>query len=259
MRVVTWNVNSLKARLARVEDWITQRDPDVLVMQETKLSDDAFPTETFTALGYESAHHGNGRWNGVAIVSRVGLDQVRAGFHDDVADSIEECRIVSAQCGPIRVFSVYVPNGREVDSEHYLAKINWLGRLADELKQTCDPASNIAVCGDFNIAPEDRDVYDITQFVGQTHVTERERAALGVVLDFGLTDALRVVHPDEVGPFSWWDYRAGAFHKGWGMRIDHEFVSGPLADSIKDAWVDRDARKGKLPSDHAPVIVEYDV
>ena len=259
MRFATWNVNSLRAREARVLDWIAKHDPDVLVMQETKLADAAFPSAAFSELGYESAHHGNGRWNGVAIVSRVGLEDVRAGFSDEDLESVDECRILSALCASVRVYSVYVPNGRVVDSEHYLAKLEWLARLRRELDATSDRGAQVAVMGDFNVAPEDRDVWDITQFVGQTHVSQLERAAFSKVMDFGLTDALRVIHPDELGPFSWWDYRAGAFHKGWGMRIDHLIVSSALAARVKDAWIDRDARKGPTPSDHAPVIVDFDL
>ncbi len=259
MRIATWNVNSLKARQGRVEEWLDLRDPDILVMQETKLADSAFPTMAFSAKGYESVHHGNGRWNGVAILSRVGLSDARAGFIDDVEGSIDECRIVSAQCGPIRVFSVYVPNGRSLDSEHYEFKLHWLARLAHELRETCDPKDNIAICGDFNIAPSDNDVYDITQFAGQTHVSAAERAALAEVLNFGLSDAFRLIHPEGVGPFSWWDYRAGHFHKGFGMRIDHAFVSASVRAAVKDAWIDRDARKGKLPSDHAPVVIDVEL
>lgn len=256
MKIATWNVNSLKARMPRVEEWIIEQQPDVLVMQETKLADAAFPAGAFQLLGYEGVHHGNGRWNGVAILSRVGLSEVRAGFHDEEEGSIDECRVLSAVCGGIRVFSVYVPNGRVVDSEFYVAKLEWLGKLRDELAATCSPEDPIAVLGDFNIAPEDRDVWDVAAFVGQTHVTEPERAALREILAFGLVDSMRLLHPDEQGPFTWWDYRAGAFHKGWGMRIDLALVSTPLSKRLTAAYRDRDARKGKLPSDHAPVVIE---
>jgi exodeoxyribonuclease-3 len=263
MRLATWNVNSLKARLERVEQWIANAEPDVLCLQETKSTDDAFPAAAFGALGYETAHHGNGRWNGVAIVSRVGLAEERAGFHDDEAGSIEECRILSALCGGVRVYSVYVPNGRVVGSEFYVAKLGWLRRLRAELDATADPAADVAVCGDFNVAPEDRDVWDIARFEGMTHVTETERVALREVMAWGLRDAVRELHPDEAGPFSWWDYRGGAFHKGEGMRIDLALLSPGLAGRARAAYVDREARKKgpaaeTQPSDHAPVVVDID-
>ena len=255
MKLVTWNVNSLRARLSRVEEWIAANEPDVVLMQETKCTAANFPAMAFTALGYESAHHGANQWNGVAILSRVGLEEPRLGFSDEQAGSPEECRLISARCGGIHVFSAYVPNGRVVGSEHYVAKLRWLEHLRAELDARLTPTQPIAVCGDFNVAPEDRDVWDITQFAGATHVTPEERAALRHVLDFGLEDALRAYRPDEVGPFSWWDYRAGAFHKGWVMRIDLALVSPPVLARVVDATVDRDARKGKLPSDHAPMVL----
>jgi exodeoxyribonuclease III len=260
MRIATWNVNSLRARLERVQEWTTAHEPDVLCLQETKLADKDFPTDAFTELGYETVHHGNGRWNGVAIASRVGLDGPRAGFIDDVDGSIEECRIVAATCGSVRVFSVYVPNGRTVDSEHYAFKLNWLSQLRHELDATCATTDAVAVLGDFNVAPTDRDVWDITQFEGMTHVTPAERASLGDVIDFGLVDAVRTMHPDEDGPFSWWDYRGGAFHRGFGMRIDLALVTPVLADRLVEAGTDREARRGqgteRQPSDHAPVVID---
>ncbi len=260
MRLVTWNVNSLKARLPRVEAWIGSHAPDVLLLQETKCTDDAFPAEAFAQLGYESAHHGDGRWNGVAIVSRVGLADVRIGFRERSSPISDECRILAANCGGVRFCSVYVPNGRVVDSEFYAAKLEWLANLRHELDTTCLPTEAVAVGGDFNVAPEDRDVWDITQFAGLTHVTRAERDALRAVMDFGLEDVVRRLHPDDAGPFSWWDYRGGAFHKGKGMRIDLVLVSAPLAARVTAAFVDREARKGQgselQPSDHAPVVVD---
>jgi exodeoxyribonuclease III len=260
MRLVTWNVNSLKARLGRVEAWIAANAPDVLCLQETKLADAAFPTGAFAALGYETAHHGSGRWNGVAIVSRVGLDEVRAGFHDAGSPDDEECRLLAATCAGVRVISVYVPNGRVVGSEFYEAKLVFLARLRAELDATCPPGSPVALCGDFNVAPEDRDVWDITKFDGATHVTEPERAAVASVTAWGLRDVVREAVGDGSGPFSWWDYRGGAFHKGEGMRIDLALLSGPLAGKVRGAYVDREERKkgteGTVPSDHAPVVVD---
>jgi exodeoxyribonuclease III len=256
MKLVTWNVNSLRARVERVEQWITANEPDVLLLQETKCSDANFPAELFERLGYEVIHHGNGQWNGVAIASRVGLDEPRGGFFDDDLESIAECRIVSAICAGIRCTSVYVPNGRVVDSEHFIAKLEWLRRLRVELDECCAPTDPIAIGGDYNIAPADWDVWDIEQFQGMTHVTPAERSAFGDVMGFGLTDALRQLHPEGPGPFSWWDYRNGAFHRGWGMRIDHFLVSQPVLDRAVAVEVDREARKGTKPSDHAPVTLE---
>jgi exodeoxyribonuclease-3 len=259
MKLATWNVNSLRARMGWVEEWLRTRSPDVLVMQETKLSDEDFPTKRFLELGYESVHHGNGRWNGVAIASRVGIENEQAGFHNDEGP-VEEARIISADCAEVHIVGVYVPNGRTVPSEHYDAKLVWLDRLSEELVATTSPDRNVVVCGDFNVAPHDDDVWDITQFVGATHVTEPERAAVAKLVAWGLTDAVRVIHPEGPGPFSWWDYRAGAFHKGWGMRIDLALVSAPLAARLVDAEIDREARKvfgENKPSDHAPVILDF--
>ena len=178
MRLATWNVNSLKARLERVTDWLAQTGTDVLCLQETKMADEAFPTDAFAELGYATAHHGNGRWNGVAIVSRVGLEQPRPGFSGELAGEVEQCRILAARCGGVDVVSVYVPNGRAVDSEHYVAKLAWLERLREDLAPLCAAGGDVGVCGDFNIAPDDRDVFDPARFVGATHVTPAERAAL---------------------------------------------------------------------------------
>jgi exodeoxyribonuclease-3 len=256
MKIATWNVNSLKARLPRVEGWIEQHQPDVLVMQETKCADAAFPAAAFEVLGYESTHHGNGRWNGVAIVSKVGLEDPRGGFTGEDAAALEECRIVQATCGGVKVMSVYVPNGRTVDSEFYVQKLDWLGQLRRELDLTCQPDDQIAILGDFNVAPEDRDVWDITQFDGMTHVTPAERAAVEEVKGFGLVDAMRSTYPDGPGPFTWWDYRGGSFHRGWGMRIDLALISQSVLSRLTSAYCDRDARKGSQPSDHAPVVIE---
>jgi exodeoxyribonuclease-3 len=263
MRIATWNVNSLKARLGKLEEWLSYAAPDVVCLQETKMSDAAFPTMAFAALGYESAHHGNGRWNGVAILSRVGIEQARAGFSGELPEAIEECRILTASCAGVRVASVYVPNGRAVGSEQYDLKLAWLGRLRDDLATTTTADEAVVVCGDFNVAPEDRDVWDISQFLGATHVSGPERAALRELEAWGLVDAFRAVYPDADGLYSWWDYRAGDFHKGHGMRIDLVFVSRALAGRVRYALVDREARKGMgsdtPPSDHAPLFVDIDI
>jgi exodeoxyribonuclease III len=278
MRIATWNVNSLKARMERVEEWLAQRTPDVLLMQETKLSDEAAPELPFRMVGYELLHHGEGRWNGVAIASRVGIAEVVTNFGDgpvrrspapeagtaSIAEALEaeaseasadEARMVSAVCGGIRVVSIYAPNGRAVDTPFYRAKLAWFERLARWLRETCDPAQPLVIGGDFNVAPEDMDVYDMAFFAGATHVSGPERAVVAALREWGLVDAYRLHHP-EPGKFSWWDYRAGNFHKGLGMRIDHLYVTRSVADRCTAAEIDRDARKGKLPSDHAPVYID---
>lgn len=255
MRIATWNVNSLNARLPRVEEWLAYAQPDVLCMQETKLADSAFPALAFEVLGYETAHHGEGRWNGVAIASRVGIDDVVPGFEDgDGADP--EARLVWATCGGIRIASAYVPNGRALDHDHYRYKLDWLARLRRSLDQH-DPSDPMVVAGDFNIAPTDDDVWDPAQFVGSTHTSEPEREALGALLEWGLVDTFRTRHP-EPGLFSWWDYRAGNFHKRRGMRIDLLLATQPVADRVAFALIDRQARKGSQPSDHAPVLIDVD-
>ncbi len=257
MRLATWNVNSLKVRLERVEAWLAECQPDVVCLQETKLADTAFPTMAFSGLGYESAHHGEGRWNGVAILSRVGLADVVDGFGDGGAPD-PEARLIVVTCGGVRVMSAYVPNGRALDDDHYPYKLRWLGRLVDHLRATADPSRPVAVCGDLNIAPADQDVWDAAALVDATHVSAPERAALQDLLDWGLADVFRDQYPDVERLFSWWDYRAGNFHKGIGMRIDLVLGSTSVADHVRWALIDRNARKGQQPSDHAPLVVEME-
>ncbi len=257
MRVVTWNVNSLRVRMERIEAWLAEVQPDVVCMQETKLADDGFPGLTFEALGYQTAHHGQGQWNGVAILSRVGLDDVVTNFAAGIEPD-PDARIITATCGGVRVSSCYVPNGRALDDDHYQYKLSWLDRLLAHLSADTAPDADVIVTGDFNIAPEDRDVYDPRKFVGATHVSQPERDRLQSLLDWGLTDLFRLHHPDAANLYSWWDYRAGDFHQGRGLRID--LVLGSASMAARSTWsiVDRNARKGDKPSDHAPVIVDFD-
>jgi exodeoxyribonuclease-3 len=255
VRVATWNVNSLKARLPRVEEWLAQARPDVLCLQETKLADDAFPAMTFAGLGYDAVHHGEGRWNGVAILSRVGVEDVVDGFGDG-GEADGEARLLTATCGGVRVSTVYVPNGRMVGHDHWHYKLGWLARLRSHLAAVADPEQDVVVCGDFNVAPDDRDVWDATACHGGTHVSPEERGALADVEAWGLVDVLRSCYEDD-GLFSWWDYQAGAFHKHWGMRIDLLLASRPLASRLRWVLVDRNGRKGSKPSDHAPLIAEF--
>ena len=257
MRIVTWNVNSLKARLARVEAWIAATEPDVLCLQETKMADEAFPHGAFAALGYESAHHGEGRWNGVAVISRVGLDDVRPGFADGRDDPDPDARILWATCDGVRVASCYIPNGREVGHDHWHYKLDWLGRLHDDLAVNADVAADpVVVVGDFNVAIDDRDVWDPAAWEGATHVTPEERAAVQRLVDLGLVDVFRERHA-AAGLFSWWDYRDLAFPKGRGMRIDLVLASLPVAAMLDFVVVDRNERKGEKPSDHAPVVADF--
>lgn len=250
MRIATWNVNSVLARLPRLLDWLATRSPDVVAIQETKCADDAFPYAELRELAYQAAHVGDGRWNGVAVLSRVGLEPVSDGL-----PGMTESRYVSADCGGLRVTSVYVPNGRTVDDPQYAYKLEWLAALRDSLDEV-PTGQPMVVMGDVNVALTDRDVWDMSAFGGSTHVTRPERDGLQRLIDFGLVDV-----PARPGkndrPFTYWDYRAGRFHQDQGMRIDYVLTSPSLA--ITDAYVDREARKGKLPSDHAPVVVDLDL
>jgi exodeoxyribonuclease III len=257
VRIATWNVNSIKQRVPRLLPWLDQRQPDVVCLQETKLADDAFDELLGGELakrGYELAVHGEPAWNGVAILSRAGLEDVVTGLPGAPGFPHAEARAVAATCGGVRVISVYVPNGRVPGSEHYQYKLAWLASL----RQTVEAAPDATVvCGDMNIAPTDDDVFDPDAYIGQTHVTPPEREALGKLRELGLRDVVRDRWPNE-RVFTYWDYRAGMFHQDLGMRIDLVLASPAVADRVKAAWVDRQARKGSGPSDHAPVIVDLD-
>jgi exodeoxyribonuclease-3 len=258
VRIATWNVNSVKQRLPRLLPWLDDRRPDIVCLQETKLADDAFLDllgDELADRDYAVAVHGEATWNGVAILSRAGLDDVVVGLGDDAPGFPQpEARAVSATCAGIRIVSVYVPNGRVPDSEHYQYKLAWLASLREMV--AAGPAATV-VCGDLNIAPTDDDVFDPEAYVGQTHVTQHEREALAELQALGLRDVLRDRWPGET-VFTYWDYRAGMFHQDLGMRIDLVLASPPVANRVQAAWVDRRARKGSGPSDHAPVIVDLD-
>ncbi len=268
MRIATWNVNSLRARLEKVMWWLGRARPDVLLMQETKCLDDTAPTSEFSAVGYELVHHGQGQWNGVAIATRVGAEHVTSNFGEalhprdqgteDSVDSLSEARMVAATCGGIRVVSLYAPNGRTVGSPHYLAKLAWYQRLSRWLTEAASAEEPLVLGGDMNVAPADIDVWDPAALAGATHVTPEERAAFEALKQFGLSDAYRMKHP-EPGRYTWWDYRGGNFHRNIGMRIDHLLVSPPLLRRLVAAEIDREARKGKpVPSDHAPLVIDLD-
>src|SRR5690349_5401143 len=262
MRIATWNVNSLKQRMPRFLPWLDERRPDVVCLQETKLTDDALAEllgDEVAGRGYLLAAPGEAAWNGVAILSKAGLEDVVAGLDGAPGFPHPEARAVAATCGGVRVHSVYVPNGREPDSDHYRYKLEWLAALRDVVKAgpAGSPDGAAVVCGDVNIAPTDADVFDPQAYEGSTHVTAPERQALADLQALGLHDVVRDRWPTE-RVFSYWDYRAGMFHKDLGMRIDLILASAPVAERVRAAWIDRHARKGTGPSDHAPVIVDLD-
>jgi exodeoxyribonuclease III len=268
MRIATWNVNSLKARLEKVRWWLDRVRPDVLLLQETKLTDEDAPRDVFARLGYVLAHHGEGRWNGVAVASRVGLEHTVTNFGQplgqaltpDVGDDepLREARMIACLCGGVRVVSLYAPNGRSVGSPFYAAKLAWFERLSGWLAAACSPTEPLVLGGDLNVAPSDTDVWDPKGCHGGTHVSPSEREAFERLSAWGLIDAYRRHHP-EAGRYTWWDYRAGDFHKNFGMRIDHLLVTRSVAERTIGAEIDREARKGQpTPSDHAPLTMDLD-
>ncbi len=253
MLIATWNVNSLKARLERVTQWVNENQPDVLCMQETKMKDEVFPALTFAEMGYESAHFGHGQWNGVAIISKVGLTDVVTNFAKPIMPD-HEARIISAMCNGVKVVSVYVPNGRSLEDDHYKYKLEWMKKLKQHADAIAKPSERLVIGGDFNIAPSNDDVWDVTKFAGATHVSAPEREVFADLCAWGLTDVFRELHP-EAKVFSWWDYRNGSFHKGEGMRIDFLLATKSLLDEVEVSSIDRNARKGEKPSDHVPVTI----
>lgn len=274
MRLATWNVNSVKARLPRLLGWLDETRPDVVCLQETKCRADMFPAAEVEELGYATAAHGDGRWNGVAVLSRVGIADVTRSFpgepayagtaEDDPQTSLDEpvparpeARAIGATCGGVRVWSLYAPNGRTPDSAHYLYKLEWFAALREALAAELSQGAPLVACGDYNVAPADEDVWDPAVFVGSTHVTPSERRALAELRALGLRDVVPTPMKGPL-PFTYWDYRAGMFHKNMGMRIDLFYANDPVAERVRSAYVDREARKGKGPSDHAPVVVDLD-
>ncbi|MDR7330339.1 exodeoxyribonuclease III [Corynebacterium guangdongense] len=263
MRIATWNVNSVRTRAERIVDFLHRHDIDVLAMQETKVADDKFPYAVFEAAGYEVAHVGFHQWNGVAIVSRVGLSNVSDAFPHQPkfakdGDPVDEARAVGATCGGVRVWSLYVPNGRDILDPHYDYKLDFLYQLSAHVRRelAADPAQKLLVVGDFNVAPRDEDVWDISIFEGKTHVTEPERAAFQMLEESGLTEITRPLTAER---YTYWDYKSLRFQKGEGMRIDFQLASAPLADAATSAFVDVEERGGKGASDHAPVVVEFNL
>lgn len=253
MVIATWNVNSIRARLPRLLAWLEAKKPDVLCVQETKVVDEEFPFAELKALGYEAATFGQKTYNGVAILSREPFTDVQRGLPGDASG---EARLISASIGAVRVFSVYVPNGQEVGTEKYAFKLQWMGTLLSYLQASFSPRDPLVVCGDFNVAPEDRDVWDPEAWRGKILFSEPEKEAFSKLVRWGLADCLRL-HHQEGGLYTWWDYRQGAFHRGWGMRLDHILATRPMAERCTAVVIDREARKGEKPSDHAPVLAYF--
>jgi exodeoxyribonuclease-3 len=255
MLIATWNVNSILARLPNVVRWLDAVRPDVLCMQETKCTDDKFPSEPFLERGYQCQIFGQQSYNGVAILTRGSCDNSRRGYPDD--DDTAQSRLIATNVGGINIVNVYIPNGQMVGSEKYAFKLDWLRRLREFFDTHYDNSSQVLLCGDFNVAPDERDVHDVRLWQGRILFSEQERAALQHVKDWGFVDAFRL-HTEVGGHFSWWDYRAGMFRRNMGLRIDHIWVSSSLAARNKRTWIDIEPRKWEKPSDHAPVVGEFE-
>jgi len=256
MKIATWNINSITVRLPHVLEWAKVNRPDVLCLQEIKCKDDKFPADSFRELGYTAEVFGQPTYNGVATLSLARVSDVQKGFPGDPADA--HCRLLAATVGGIRIVNVYIPNGSYVGSDKYSFKLDWFARLRTFFDECCDPQQPLVLCGDFNVAPEDRDVHDPKLWAGKIMCSEPERAALRVIEDWGLIDVFREHHEDS-GVFSWWDYRGGAFPKNHGLRIDHIWATEPLAETCTAVWIDKKPRELERPSDHAPVVAIFDL
>ncbi len=256
MKIATWNVNSISVRLDQVLEWISGNRPDVLCLQEIKCVDEKFPANRFREIGYESAVFGQPTYNGVAILSHMPISDIERGFPDDQADAHR--RLIAATINTVRVVNVYIPNGSEVGSDKYQFKLGWLDQLRKFFDQKCDVNQPLALCGDFNIAPEDRDVHDPQLWAGKILCSEAEREALEKIREWGLIDVFRK-HHENGGQFSWWDYRAGGFRRNHGLRIDHLWTTKILAEKCSKSWIDKLPRTLEKPSDHAPVVAEFEI
>jgi len=255
MKIATWNVNSIIARLPLVTRWLEKEQPDILCMQETKCADDKFPALELKSAGYECLLFGQQSYNGVAIASRAGCANEVRGFPGD--DSGSQSRLLMAEIAGISLVNVYIPNGQSVGSDKYEFKLQWMKRLRELLDQRYEPSANVLLCGDFNVAPDERDVHDPRLWQNRILFSEAERAALEYIRDWGFTDTFRS-HTPDAGHYSWWDYRAGGFRRNLGLRIDHIWVSAPLAQRNPRTWIDKEPRAWERPSDHAPVVAEFD-
>jgi exodeoxyribonuclease-3 len=256
MKIATWNINSISVRLSHVLDWVNANKPDVLCLQETKCKDEKFPAAAFQELGYRAEVFGQATYNGVATLSLAQAGEIQRGFLGDADDA--QRRLLAATVNGVKVVNVYIPNGSEVGSDKYRFKLDWLAKLRKFLDDHCDPQQQLVLCGDFNIAPEDRDVHDPKLWAGQILCSDAERAALQGIENWGLVDVFRQHHEDD-GIFSWWDYRGGAFPKNHGLRIDHLWATEPLAGQCVAVWIDTVPRTKERPSDHAPVVAEFDL
>jgi exodeoxyribonuclease-3 len=253
MLIATWNVNSILARLPVVMRWLDDVKPDVICMQETKVTDDKFPTLVFQERGYQCQLFGQQTYNGVAILTRMACETSHRGYPGD--DETAQSRLITSTVEGIQIINVYIPNGQAVGTEKYEMKLAWMRRLREFLDANYDPSKPVLLCGDFNVAPDDRDVHDVRLWQGRIMFSEQERATLQHIKDWGFTDAFRL-HNEEGGKFTWWDYRAGAFRRNLGLRIDHIWITEPLVSRSVRTWIDPETRKWEKPSDHAPVIAE---
>jgi exodeoxyribonuclease-3 len=253
VKIVTWNINSVRARLNRLLDWLRKHEPDVVCLQETKVTDADFPRLEIEAYGYKAAFYGEKSYNGVAILARGEPEDVVYGFPGDGGEK----RVLSATVGGVRIMTVYVPNGNSLNSERFAFKLDWFDAFGKALDAAGKPGDPLVIGGDFNVAPEDRDVHDPERWRGKLLCTEPEREKFRALLDWGLADALRLHNPDP-GFFTWWDYRMGGFRRDWGLRIDHFLVTRPVAERTREVTVDREERAGEKPSDHAPVVLRLD-
>lgn len=256
MKIATWNINSISVRLPHVLEWLKTNKPDVLCLQETKSKDEKFPAAAFHELGYRAEIFGQATYNGVATLSRAEVGEIQRGFLGDAEDA--QRRLLAATINGVKIVNVYIPNGSEVGSDKYRFKLDWLAKLRKFLDEQCDPQQPLVLCGDFNIAPEDRDVHDPKLWAGQILCSDAERAALQVIENWGLIDVFRQHHEDD-GIFSWWDYRGGGFPKNHGLRIDHLWATESLAEQCVAVWIDKAPRAMERPSDHAPVVAEFDL
>ncbi len=255
MRIASWNINSIRTRVDQVVAWGVEHGADVLLLQETKCGDDDFPYEPFTDAGYEVAHHGVNHWNGVAIASRRGLTDIERGFAGPAEPPFDEPRLMSAVIGGIRMWSIYVPNGRELNDPHYLYKLTWLERLRGDLLHRAAAAQPTIVAGDFNVAPTDLDIYMPSRWKRRTHASAPERAGIQAIVDLGLRDLTRDYLP-EAGTYTWWSYRPGQYEKNQGLRIDLALCSNAVADRAENVWIDVAARGLERPTDHAPLVID---
>jgi len=254
VKVATWNVNSIKIRLEQMLAWLDETATDVLCLQETKCVDEGFPYQAINQAGYQVAFFGQKSYNGVAILSKYEIENIEKGFPDDDGESPK--RLIAATTGGVRIVNTYIPNGTELFTDKFAFKLDWIARLRRYFDETCDLNDAVLLCGDFNVAPSELDVWNVPAYEGKLHFSRPERAALHHLKQWGFVDVFRQFNPDE-REFSWWDFRSGAWQRNRGLRIDHIWVSPTLAERALASWIDRDPRAGPRPSDHTPVVAEF--